>query len=269
MNNKPVSISFASRIPYCTIWTVLIGTLQAPAVAQSRVLESIIPSLVYSISCSSTVELQNLSDRRIEVDVVGHRSSGALAPLTVHAAINRWMEPGASETFRMRIDDDPGAWVKVTERIPEPGLSPAIAVSGSTECISENQLSTVRRDVAWPVRNPWLAIDAAELPSGLISLIDTSEQPVRAVICYSSGSFYSVPEENHKPGQTRRLCSSSADVQIAPFGSREFPVEQEGTHQFSLKTEGNGIVLEALRPVEAKVKLYAVDSSITFGSATQ
>jgi hypothetical protein len=261
MNNEPVSISL--RIALCTICAVW------PATAQKRVLESIVPSLVYSSSCSSTVELQNLSDRRIEVDVVGHRSSGALAPLTVRVAINHWMEPGATETFRLRIEDDSEAWVKVTERIPQSSFSPAIAVSGSTECISENHVSTARRDVAWPVRNPWLSIDAADLASGLVSLINTSEQPVRATVCYSSGSFYSVPEENHKPGETRRLCSSSADIQIAPFGSREFPVEHEGARQFSLKTQGDGIVLEALRPVEARVKLYAVDSSITFGSATQ
>ena len=60
--------------------------------AQSRVIVSVIPSLAYGPNCSSTVELQNLSDRTLSIDVEGHRETGALVGLvglsgsTVHLA---------------------------------------------------------------------------------------------------------------------------------------------------------------------------------------
>lgn len=252
----------SGRAALWIVWALLV----APATAQTRVVESIVPSLVYNSSCSSVVELRNLSDRRIAVDVLGHRSSGALVPLNVSAAINIWMEPGAAKTFRLRIDEDAGAWVKVRERVAAPDLSPAIAISGATECVAGDQLRTVTRDVAWPVRNPWFSGDAADLQSGILLLINTSEQPVNALACWSSGSFYSRPEQNRTETKLRPVCSYSLEVQIPPFGSREFPVDHEGSRWFSLKTAGNSIVLEALRPVDAKVRLYAVDSTITFGS---
>jgi hypothetical protein len=55
------------------------------------------------------------------------------------------------------------------------------------------------------------------------------------------------------------------EVLVAPFGSREFPVSRADSDHFTLKTEGEKIVLEILRPVEASVRVYAVDSSIRFG----
>jgi len=42
-------------------------------------------------------------------------------------------------------------------------------------------------------------------------------------------------------------------------------VEHEGNSHFSMKTEGDAIVLQMLRPLETGVKIYSVDSTIKFG----
>src|ERR1035441_1896740 len=47
--------------------------------------DSVLPSLAYGPYCSSTVSLQNLADTAVDVELVAHRSSGALVPLTGHA----------------------------------------------------------------------------------------------------------------------------------------------------------------------------------------
>ncbi len=95
-----------------------------------------------------------------------------------------------------------------------------------------------------------------------MSLINTTERPVRASLCYSSGSLYSVPDRS---AELTPVCDSAFDVQIPPFGAREFPVAREGNSHFSLKTQGAAIVLEMLRPLGASIRLYKVDSTIHFG----
>jgi septum formation inhibitor MinC len=42
-------------------------------------------------------------------------------------------------------------------------------------------------------------------------------------------------------------------------------VERDASTHFSIKTQGEAIVLQMLRPVESGVKVYKVDSTITFG----
>jgi hypothetical protein len=107
---------------------------------------------------------------------------------------------------------------------------------------------------------------------GLLSLINTTEHPVRASACYSSGGFVSVPADTPANARSavaaelKPICATAFEVQIAPFGAREFPVSRDGSSHFSLKTQGAAIVLEMLRPMEPTVKLYQVDSSIQFGS---
>jgi hypothetical protein len=39
---------------------------------------------------------------------------------------------------------------------------------------------------------------------------------------------------------------------------------RDGNSHFSLKTEGNAIVLQMLRPLATGVKIYTVDSTIKF-----
>jgi hypothetical protein len=65
------------------------------------------------------------------------------------------------------------------------------------------------------------------------------------------------------------VCSTAFDVQVPPFGSREFPVSRDGSSHFALKTTSDAIVLEMLRPLAATVRVYRVDSSVRFEGAVK
>lgn len=239
--------------------------LAAFAGEQERTIESIVPALSYGPGCSSAVELRNLGDRPVAVDVEGHKASGALVPLVGHEGITISLNAGQRATYKLEIPEQTsGAWVKVREH--QAGPSPVVAIAGSTECVVANQLRSARREMAFPTRNPWFSSDTTELPGSLISLINTSEHAAKAAVCYSSGGLFSLPSETRVSAELRPICSTAFEVQIPPFGSREFPTSIEGSSHFSLKTAGIAIVLEMLRPVDVSTKVYTVDSSITFGT---
>ena len=225
------------------------------------------PALAYGTPCSSTVELQNLSDRPVVVDVEAHKASGALVPVVDHPSIAVRLIPRERSSYKLQIDEQTdSAWVKVRERVPSPRLSPVVAISGATECVIGDQLRTVGRAVVYPTRNPWFSGDVTDLGGGLLSLINTSEQAVKASACYSSGGLFSTPTGPHASAELMPICNTAFEVQIPPFGAREFPVARDGSSHFSLKTQGAAIVLEMLRPLEASVRMYRVDSTIQFGS---
>jgi len=243
--------------------------------SQERVVESVVPALAYGARCSSTVEIQNLSDRPVVVDVEAHKASGALVAVAGHPEIAVHLSPRERSRYKLAIEEETeSAWVKVRERVPSPRLSPVVAVSGATECVVGNQLRTTGREVVYPTQNPWFSGDVTELRGGLLSLINTSEHAVKASACYSSGGLFStpadapaaVPAAAAAAAELKPICTTAFEVQIPPFGAREFPVEREGSSHFSLKTQGAAIVLEMLRPLEPSVKMYQVDSSIQFGS---
>ena len=237
----------------------------ASADGQERTVESVVPSLAYGPACSSTVQLQNLSDRTVVVDLEGHRASGALVAVVGHPQIAVRLGPREQGSYKLQIaEETASAWVKVRERVPSRDLSPVVAVAGATECVTGDQLRSATRDVVFPTPNPWFAGDVSELNGGLVSLINTTERAVRATTCYSSGTSFSVPKQTS--ADLTPVCTEAFDVQIPPFGAREFPVMREGTSHFSLKTQGSAIVLEMLRPVAPNVKMYKVDSTIQFGS---
>lgn len=241
----------------------------APACAegQQRVVESVVPALAYGPACSSTVHLQNLSDRPVLVDVEAHKSSGALVPIVGHPEITIRLGSRERSSYKLEIQEETeGAWVKVRERVPSPSLSPVVAISGVTECVVGDQLRTAGREVVYPMQNPWFSGDVTELRGGLLSLINTSEHAVRASACYSSGGLFSTPTGTPAAAQLMPICTVSDTVQIPPFGAREFPVMREGSSHFSLQTQGAAVVLEMLRPVDASIKMYKVDSTIQFGS---
>jgi hypothetical protein len=233
--------------------------------AQERTVESVVPALVYGPACSSTIQLQNLSDRPVVVDLEGHKSSGALVAVVGHPEIVVRMSAHERSSYKLQIDEETeSAWVKVRERVPAPALSPVVAVGASAECVIGDQLRTAGREVVYPTQNPWFAGDVTELRGGLVSLINTSEHAVKASTCYSGGALFSAPKQASP--DLMPVCSAAFDVQIPPFGAREFPVAREGSSHFSLKTQGSAIVLEMLRPVEPNVRMYKVDSTIQFGS---
>jgi len=186
-----------------------------------------------------------------------------------HPEIALRMRPHERSSYRLEIaEETAGAWVKVRERVPSPLLSPVVAVSGATECVAGNELRTAGRQVVFPMQNPWFSGDVTELRGGLLSLINTSERAARASACYSSGALVSTPADGRAaaPSELKLICTTAFDVQIPPFGAREFPVARDGSSHFSLKTQGSAIVLEMLRPMDPTVKIYQVDSSIQFGS---
>jgi hypothetical protein len=228
--------------------------------------ESVVPALAFGGKCTSTITMQNLSDRIVLADVEAHRPGGALAPIFGHPAIAMKLNPGERSTYKPEIDEETeGAWVRVRERVPSASLSPVLAISGTTDCVVGNELKSVGRDVVYPTRNPWFSGDVAELNGALVSLINTTERVVRASLCYSAGNLYSVPGDQPSAELTP-VCSAAFDVQIPPFGAREFPVAREGSVHFSLKTQGSAIVLEMLRPLGESIRMYKVDSTIRFGA---
>jgi hypothetical protein len=243
---------------------VALGLGAALAGAQERTVESIVPALAYGATCSSALELRNLGEKPAAVEVEGHRASGALVGLAGQAGITIHLGAGERGSYKLEIQEETGgAWVKVRERVR--GAGPVVAVGAVTECVVANQLRTVRREVAFATRNPWYSSEAAEAQGSLVSLINTSEHAAKAAVCYSSGGLFSVPGGSRPSAGLQPVCSTAFEVQIPPFGSREFPAERDGSSHFSLKTEGEAIVLEMLRPVEIDVKVYAVDSTIKFG----
>ena len=227
--------------------------------------DSVLPSLAYGPYCSSTVSLQNLADTAVDVELVAHRSSGALVPLTGHAGKVVHLSAGERASYRLQIEEEEaGAWVQVREHA-KAGAGPAVAVSGTTECRQGNQLRTAAREVAYPTRNPWFAGEVAELRGSVISLINVSAGAAQASLCYSVGTLFSVPGETQASRELKPVCSAAFEVQVPPYGTRDFPVERQGTSYFSLKTRGDSIVLQMLRPANEGVRIYSVDSTIKFG----
>ena len=233
--------------------------------AKERTVESILPSLAYGPSCWSRIDLENLGDRTVSLDVESHRASGALVPLIDHPQLAVVLEAGERASFRLGIEDETGAaWVKVRERVPSAESTPVVAISGHTECVVENQLRTTAREVAFPLRNPTFSSDIDEMLGDLVSAVNTSEKAARLWLCYSSGNLYSVPGKVPSSVELTPLCSSDFEVQLPPFAARQFPVEHEGSSHFSMKTRGDAIVLQMLRPLGTGLRIYSVDSTIRF-----
>jgi hypothetical protein len=243
-----------------SIVLLLLLAATSPASDPGRVVESVLPALAYGPSCWSSLDLHNLGDRAVTVEVEAHRATGALVPLVGHPGVVFSLHPGESVSHRLEIQEETGdAWVKVREQVPSSRLWPVVAVSGTSECAINNQLRTTAREVAYPTRNPWFSDDVSEIPSNVISVVNTSERAAKVSLCYSAGNLYSVPGKTLAP-----ICSQSFEVQIPPFGARQFPVARDGNSYFSLKTDGNAIVLQMLHPLATGVKIYTVDSTIKF-----
>jgi len=227
--------------------------------------DSILPLLAYGPACSSSILLRNLADAPVDVELEGHRSSGALAPLEGHPGRLIHLRAGERGSYRLQIPEaENGAWVRVRERTA-PRATPTVDVSGSTECRRGDEIRTATRDVAFPTRDPWFEGEVEGLSRALIAVLNASADAVRASVCYASGSLYSVPGETPASRELRPVCSTSFEVQIPPFGTRHFPVESRGNSYVSVKTRGDSVVMQLLRPAKADVRTFTVDSTIKFG----
>ena len=232
---------------------------------RERVVSSVLPSLAYGGTCWSSIDLQNLGDRVVNLDLESHRPSGALVPIVDHPQLGISLKPGERASFRLDIAEETGsAWVKVREHVPSVEASPVVAVAGHTECVNGNELRVTARELAFPLRNPSFSTDVEELHGGLVSVVNTSERSAQAWLCYSAGNLYSVPNAARGIQQLTPLCSHAFEVQLAPFAARLFPMDREGSSHFSMKTRGDDMVLQVLRPLDAGVKIYSVDSTIKF-----
>ncbi|MGA2882635.1 MAG: hypothetical protein ABSG13_27090 [Bryobacteraceae bacterium] len=231
-----------------------------------RVVTSILPSLDYGANCWSSVTLSNLGDRMVTVEIEAHRAGGGLVGLAGLNDMTLHLSAGESVAHRLEIDDESGqGWLKVRERIPSPKLSPVIAVAGLSECTVDNQLRSTPRQLSYPTRNPWFSGDIEEMQGNMISVVNTSERAAQASLCYSAGNLYSVPTAGHPSPELTLVCSKAFDVLIPPYASRQFPVQRDESTHFGIKTQGEAIVLQMLRPVAAGVKVYTVDSTVKFG----
>lgn len=232
---------------------------------QERIVTSILPSLDYGQSCWSTIKLANLGDRIVTVEIEAHRAGGGLMGLADLDQMVLHLNPGEQVSHRMEgVDESGQGWVKIRERVPAPNLSPVVAVSGLSECTVNNQLRSTPRQLSYPTRNPWFSGDIEDMQGNMISVVNTSERAAEASLCYSQGNLYSVPTAGH-PAELALVCSKAFDVLIPPYASRQFPVQRDDSTHFSIKTRGDSIVLQMLRPVEAGVRVYTVDSTVKFG----
>jgi hypothetical protein len=245
---------------------LILVAVAANAADPERVVTSILPSLDYGSTCWSSVTLANLGDRVVTVEIEAHRAGGGLTGLTGLNEMVLHLNPGERVSHRLEVTDESGVgWLKVRERIPAPKLSPVIAVSGLSECTVANQLRSTPRELSYPTRNPWFSGDVEEMKGSMISLVNTSERAAQASLCYSEGNLYSVPTAAHPTPELTLVCSKSFDVLIPPYAARQFPVERDGSTHFGIKTMGDAIVLQMLRPLATGVKVYSVDSSVKFG----
>jgi hypothetical protein len=243
------------------------ASVAGPAAAPGeRVVTSVLPSLDYGGSCWSTVTLSNLGDRAVTVEIEAHRAGGGLIGLAGLDQSVLHMKAGQRVSHRLEVVDEAGAgWLKVRERIPSPDLAPVVAVSGLSECTVENQLRSTPRELSYPTRNPWFSGDVEEMRSDVISVVNTSERAAQASLCYSQGNLYSVPNEGQGTPELRLVCSKAFEVLIPPYASRQFPVQRDDSTHFAVKTVGEAIILQMLRPVVTGVKVYSVDSNVKFG----
>jgi hypothetical protein len=237
-----------------------------PACAQERTIDRVLPALAAGKYCASAIQVQNLGDRPVALSVEAYGENGALVALKGQTAIAMKLAPRELETYHLELPGETtGAWVRVRETLAAAPVTPVVTVSGSTECVADNELRTVAREVAFPMPNPWFEGDGSELPGEVLAVVNTSAQPAAASLCYSGAAFYSVPD-GRRGGELTPVCTASFAVQIPPFSARQFPVERDGSSHFSLRTSGAAIVLQMLKPQGIHVKVYAVDSSIHFGS---
>ena len=206
---------------------LLVLAAALPVCAQQRTIDRVLPALAAGKDCTSAIQLQNRGERTVTVAVEAYGENGALVALTGHPAIAVELAPHERETSRLQLPDETtGAWVRVRETPAAAPFSSVVTVSGSTECMAGNELRTVAREVAFPMRNPWFEGDVSELAGDVLAVVNTSAQPATVSLCYSAAAFYSVPD-GRRGGELTPVCTASLAVQVPPFSARQFPVEQK------------------------------------------
>jgi hypothetical protein len=234
----------------------------APAHGASRVVETVVPDLLYGPGCRSEVELRNLGTHAVDLMVEGHRESGALVPVSGQSTGAVHLAPGHRHIVRLELESG-HAWLAVRETLAKGMARTAVAAAGKTECVDGNVVSAVTRDAAFPSVSPSFRAPARTIwaTGETLLLINTSESQARFSACYSTGNLVS-----DGTGKLVPVCSHSIDTTVPAYGTRYLPIETGEAALVALRTAGAAIVLQMLQPAAKTVQLYRVDSRIDFGS---
>ena len=183
----------------------------------------------YGPSCSSTVVLQNLAETAVDVELEGHRSSGALVPLAGHAG--RAGPPGSPGDQGSYPVADPGGGHRSLG--PGAGAAARAAPAGSGQRdhgVPSGQPIAHGRARGQRILRGTPGSRAMSLSCAVAIVADqrcVSAAAVRASLCYSAGALFSVPGETPASRELKPVCSAAFEVQVPPFGTREFPVERQ------------------------------------------
>jgi hypothetical protein len=143
-------------------------------------------------------------------------------------------------------------------------MSPALAISGVTECISSNKMLSAERRVAYPIANAWLSGTSETFAGEIVLAVNLSETPATEHVCGASTGYYELPVGSDGRSRLHPICGIEFEVQIAPFNAPRFPIEGPPGSKFLLETQGAQMVLQVLKPLNVSVQLYSVDSRIRF-----
>jgi hypothetical protein len=242
------------------------GTTGAAPGAAGASFVSILLPLSYGERCWSSVVLQNLRDQTVDVDVEAHDGSGALVALEGAPTLPMHLEAGQKTSLRLQVDgqESAEAWIKVTERGKGASAGAGVAVSGSSECRAQDQLTTVPGAVAFPSRNPWLEGDVEELQGKFVLVLNASATAAAVSVCYSNGSQVEMPARRSGEGEARPVCRTMRSIHLPPYALELLPVERDGSSNLTVRTAGAALVLQVLKPRPGKTRQFTVDSSIVF-----
>ena len=228
--------------------------------AQERNFSIVLPELQYSKRCSSEISLRNTSPRFIDVDIAGHKSTGALVALTDRPSNHFRLRPAERLQLRLDVENDT-AWAEVIETVPHASLTPGLAVAAKTECLDGNKLLTAAREDAPVSSNPGFAIDhsAAKLNGMVLLVVNASSQPMHWTACYSAGHTVS-----DGTGRMTPLCSETVHRTLAPFQSSRVAATVDGNPLVRFHSEGLAVAMQMLASEAPQVRLYRVESTILF-----
>ena len=234
--------------------------------AQARIVETVVPGLVYDHACVTRVELRNLANRQVTAEAEGHRGSGSLAPFTGSSGSAVALEPGERRILSLELPEETdSAWLRVRENVPTPSMNPALAITARTECVRGNELVSSIREAASPLRNPWFSGEVSGIEGELLVVVNVSERAALMTGCYESGTLISVPDAAHTGAELRPLCAHRFRELLPAFTSRRYPVSDGSNSRFSISAAGEAVVVQMLHRLEAGVQLYRVNTSINFG----
>ena len=223
---------------------------------------TVLPGLYYSSHCDSEIELRNLSAKVVSAQIEGHRSDGSLTGIREIPSTRLRLNPGQRRTIHLDIKEDE-AWASISE-----SSTRVIAISAKTSCrdSDKDSFSVVTRPVAYPLLNPGfdLPFDQALRDGSQLLILNLSQTSAHWIACYSAGHLVSQTLNSHANGEMVELCAETRENQIGPFASTRLEMLRNDRALIHLKTAGESIVLQLLKPDAQLRNLFRVDSTIRF-----